>query len=438
MRFNFFPLSFHVFQHYIRIMDKLLAIVLLSGCLQIISGEVVKNHSKRDSADNARIEITMTKIQEGKLNEAVTAFADATDGDIDRIVTLAYEKGVEFGTIYEFIVRLPVVTRIVGIRAIHNQIKTDNRMDHRIWILANGINQILDPRPELHGDVVDAVMTDVKAIVRDDNFDGLARFLNEHATDGLESIKLFAPLFVKTIYEEGTNNVSKVFNVLNKFTFVQHRLYLVNEFIVMLQTTNRMFGKDITKIVFELTKLRTEKTDQSKDWWKVIEQNLPEAMRDLLYNNLCIRNALTGEYLYAGHPSALKNQRHIYAGKMLTVNETFYWQVYFTDNGSKTLIKNSFYNENIYLLDEGHPEIVPVLRSWMPQPMDGDYKAEFYLNMLPDGQFIIGSIHFGQVLYSPYNEEANIANMRPIFSKPYDPQDDDTKWIIGVCRHERP
>ncbi len=403
---------------------------LQSQMLQLLS----KFESEQKLLNDANVKVAIGHLEQGKLDEAVAAFVNVTDHDlqIERFIASVYGNGDNFDRIAHFIVRLPALSRLIGFRALYDQLKKNNQLlDHRIWVLACTINQM----PEKDSLFIDAVMTEVKAIVRNNNFDGLTGSLNKNAAEGIEALKHFAPVFVQTIYEETDNGIEKLFAVSNKFTFIRHRLYLINELILMLKGTGRMHGKDMSMIVFELIKLRTVDRPQNKFWQKLIEQNLPDELRDLMYNNLCIQNAENDEYLYAGLPDNEK-QRHVYTARAQPLNESFYWQVYFTDNGAKLLIKNNKFGEHLYLVDEGKRDDEHVLRSWIPNSLKGDATAEFSLDMLGDGQFLIVNNYFNQVLYSPFDGEPNAINNRPVFSKKYDANniEIDSKWFIGICR----
>lgn len=420
--------------------ERLEVVNKLKNEFQLQQQQIVEVLSKFESEqkplNDANVQLTIKELQQGKLNEAVTAFVEVTDHDvqIEQIVASLYGNGDNFQNIYSFVARLPLLSRTNGYKAMHEHLKKNNHMlDHHIWMLATVIRDI----PRQNGDLIETVNTDVKTIVRNNNYDGVAQFLNKHAGNGLEAMQYFAPVFVRTIYEENGNSVEKVLTVLEKLTFIRHRLYLINELIMMLKSTNRMHGKDMSMIVFQLIKLRSIKRPHNKFLLNLIEQNLPEELRDLLYDNLCIRNAENDEYLFASVPGSA-NQRHVYTAKTNLLNESFFWQIYFVDNGTKMLISNNKYHEQIYLIDEGGHDDEHVLRSWMDGSLKGDSKAEFYLDMIGYGQFLIVNKHFGQVLYSPFDGEPNANNNRPVFSKKYDPNnvEIDSKWIIAICRQE--
>lgn len=401
---------------------------------QQIVAVLSKMELEQKPLNDANVQLAIKQLQQGKLNEAETTFEEVTDHDvqIEQIVASLYGNGDNFENIYSFVARLPLLSRINGYKAMHQHLKKNNHMlDHHIWMLATVIRDI----PRQNGDLIEAMTTDLKTIVRNNNYDGVAEFLNKDAGKGLEAMQYFAPVFVRTIYEETGNSVEKVLVVLEKLTFNRHRLYLINELIQMLKSTNRMHGKDMSMIVFELIKLRSIKRPHNKFLLNLIEQNLPEELRDLMYNNLCLRNAENDEYLFASVPGS-ENQRHVYTAKTNLLNESFFWQIYFVDNGTKVLISNNKYLEQIYLIDEGGHDDEHVLRSWMGDSLKGDSKAEFYLDMIGYGQFLIVNKHFGQVLYSPFDGEPNANNNRPVFSKKYDPNnvEIDSKWIIGICR----
>lgn len=172
------------------------------------------------------------------------------------------------------------------------------------------------------------------------------------------------------------------------------------------------------------------------DWQQLIEQSRPEALRDQTYNNLCIQNVATDEYLFAGGPSALVNQRQVHTTKVQPSNGSFQWQIYFTDNGTTVMIKNNKYNEHIYVLEEGSREDDHVLRSWMSgSSLKGDSKAEFFLHKLGNGQFLIVNKFFSHVLFSPFTDVVDNDNDRPVFSTKYDPKNikNDSKWVIATC-----
>lgn len=393
-----------------------------------------KLEAEQKPLNDANVQIAVSQMQQGHLDEAVDAFVKVTDHEtqIERIVVSAYGNGDNFENIHRFVVRLPLLSRIIGCKALHEQLKRNNHMsNHRIWMLATAVKDI----PSQDGGLIEIVMNDVKTIVRNNNFDGLSGFLNKRRTEGLEVMKYIAPVFVQTIYEETGNSAEKVLAVLKTFTFIPHRLYLINELILMLKSTDRMYGKEMPMIVFELIKLRMDDSPENKSMHKLIEQNLPAELRDLMYNNLCIQNAENEEYLFAGMP-ANDSQRHVYTAKTQSLNESFFWQVYFTDDGTKILIKNNKYREDLYLIDEGSLDDEHVLRSWIPGSLKGDVKAEFYLDMIGNGKFLIVNNHFGQLLYSPFDGIPNANSNRPVFSKKNDPDNVkvDSKWIVGICR----
>lgn len=396
---------------------------------------LTKLESEQKVSNDANVQIVMSHMQQGKFDEAEAVFAKVTDNDkqIEQIVVSAYGNGDDLGNIYRFVIRLPTQCRINGYTVLHEQLKKNSQLlSHHIWILATAVKNIPEPEGRV---LIEAVMNDAKTTVRTNNFDGLIGFLNKRGTEGLDALKYFAPVFVQTVFEETGNSVEKVLTVLEKMTNIRHRLYLINELISMLKVTDRMHGKDMSMIVFDLIKLRTVQKPQNKFLQKLIEQNLPDELRDLMYNNLCIQNAENDEYLFAGG-AANENQRHVYTAKTQLLNESYFWQVYFTDNGAKALIKNNKYREHLYLIDEGNHDDEHVLRSWMPSSLEGDVKAEFYLDMIGNGQFLIVNKHFGQVLYSPFDGEPNANNNRPVFSKKYDPNniEIDSKWFVGICR----
>lgn len=402
-----------------------------------ISKVLLKLETEQKSSNDANVQVAISQLQQGKMDEAIAAFAKVTDRDIqvERVVASVYGNGDNFKNLYDFVVRLPFLTRVNGYKALHEQLKKNNHMmKHHIWMLAT----VAITETEDDG-AIRAVIDEVKAIVRNNKIDGLIGFLNKRGPDGVD-LKRFAPVLVLTMYEETDNSVEKVLAAFKQLTHIRHRLHLINELILLLKSTENMHGREMTMIVFEIIKLRAVQKPEDKPLLKLVEHNLPEELRDLMYNQLCIQNAETEEYLYGSMPSIKEeNQRHIYTAKTNSVNETFYWQIYFIDNGTKALIKNHKYNEHLFLPDEEIIDYeVHTLRSWQAGSLEGDSKAEFYLDMIGNGQFVIVNKHFGQVLYSGYNNQPNYYENRPVFSRNYDPKNVgiDSKWIIGICRHD--
>lgn len=405
-----------------------------------ISDILQQLEEEQKSLNDANVQLAISFGRKGQLDEALAVFANITDHEIriERIVIEVYAINDDnFENIFHFIGRIPrLPTRINGYKALYEELKKNNYVNNaNIWILAAELEKITEPTDGL----VEAVIDDVTRITRRNYFDGIVEFVNERGPDGLHAVTHFAPLFIRLLYEESGNSIEKVLNIFRKFTFVRHRLYLINELIIMLKADNNMRGKEMTLIVFELIKIRSadkEESEEDKSFQDIIEQNLPDELRDLMYNNLCIQNAENDEFLFAGVP-ADKDRRHIYTAKTLTLDDSFYWHVYFVANGTKVLIKNIRYQEHLYLMDEGHEDEVHVLRSWIPDPMEGNRQAEFTLDMIGNGQFLIINTLYEQLLYSPFDGVKNENNNRPIFSKKYDTTEDisiDSKWKMGICR----
>lgn len=394
--------------------------------------------AEQNTLNNANADLAILLGQKGQLDDALAAFSNITDHEIriERIVIDVYGKNDDnFENIFHFIGRLPgLPTRINGYKALYEELKKNNYVHNaNIWILAAEVEKITVPTDGF----IEAVIDDVTRITRRNYFDGIVEFVNERGPDFFHTVTHFAPLFIRLLYEESGHSIEKVLNIFRKFTFDRHRLYLINELILLLKADDNMRGKEMTLIVFELIKLRTADKDgiEDKSFLDMIEQNLPEELRDLMYNNLCIQNAENDEFLFASMP-ADKERRHIHTATTLILNDSFYWHVYFVENGTKVLIKNIRYQEHLYLMDEGKDDDIHVLRSYMLDSLEGNRQAEFSLDMIGNGQFLIINTLYEQLLYSPYDGVKNENHNRPVFSKKYDPENVsiDSKWKMGICR----
>lgn len=410
-----------------------------------IADTLTNLESDQKSVNDAYVHLVISQLQQDQLDEAAYSFLNISDHefDIEKIVPSVYQNNDDnFEKIHHFIGLIPsLANRITGYKALHKQLK-DNKhlLNANFWTLAAAVKNISEPT----GEVISDVMTDLRTIVRKNYFDGIIGYLNNRSADGQDTLTHIAPLFIRTIYEESGRSIEKVLNIVRMLNFTQHRFYLINELITMLKSNDHMHGKEIPLIIFELIKLRTMneeeiKEPQYKSLQKKIERNLPEELRDIMYKNLCIQNVENDEFLFASIPADEK-RRHIYTAKTQLLKESYSWEINFVENGTKALIQSRKYREHLYLMDEGKRDDVKddvhVLRSWIPNLLVGDRQAEFTLNMVEDGQFLIINNHFGQLLYSPYEGVTNHNYNRPIFSKKYDPDNVsiDSKWKFGICR----
>lgn len=420
--------------------DPLAMAVKMENEFQLQQNRIIevlnKLESEQKQLNDANVEVAIQHLQQGKLDDAVAAFVTVTDHEahIERAVLSVYgNDGNNVENICKFIVRLPLQSRENGYKALKEQLKKDQRtLDNHIWMLAAEINRI----PEEDRGTLNDVMVQARTMIRDGDIESLLVLLNHRK--GLETMSDFIPTLVQMIYEETDNSrtgIETFVIFLHKIPNLRNKLYLINQLVLMLKSTDRFRGKDVTMLVYELVKIRNARDPKNSARQLIVEQNLPLELRDLMYDYLCVQNVETKEYLLAAEQVSL-NQRYAHTAKF-EFSETFFWRVYFTDNGKKVHIRNTKYNEPLYLIDEGSADDEHVLRSWMAGSLSKNKTAEFYLDMQGNGEFLIVNEHFNQVLYSAFDKDFdNVANNRPVFSKKYDPNniDIDSKWIIGVCR----
>ncbi|KAJ6643569.1 hypothetical protein Bhyg_08532, partial [Pseudolycoriella hygida] len=382
------------------------------------------------------VAFTINLLVTGKVKDALGAFTDVTNPEleINRVVGSVLESGNYFLNIYHFLAVTPYHIRINGYRAVLNDLMINNQTsDHRIWILAQAVNEI--PEDIDNDGLMEAMTNELQEIVRNESFGGLMDFLNANESEALVVLKYIAPVFVRTYYDVHLS-MERALEVEQNLTSTMHRLNFMYEFVGMLANTNRMLGTGVSSVLYEVLKLNNEKSPEYKHMRTLMDEAVPRELKELLLDDLCIKNLASGEYMYAGKPTDQQNQRHVYTKKAHVLDESFFWQIRFIENGTRVVIKNNKYNELIYLLNENaDTNNQHVVRSWMDKRFKGpDVSSEFVLNFLGNGHYTIFSPYLAQYLFSPFRQPADANNNRPVYSRHHDGKyvKEDLKWTIVV------
>lgn len=165
---------------------------------------------------------------------------------------------------------------------------------------------------------------------------------------------------------------------------------------------------------------------KAKEFYRNVESNLPNFVRDLMHTNVCITNVKRNEHLFAANPLDGERRECFTSSSKAKYGDSYNWQLEFIDSGEKVLIRNQKYNEHLYFMD-GQTWMVRMVRTWRSGSLKDDTQAHFQLEFLPGGHFGICSPRYREYLRTTGETEYQ---GRPIYATSVTFED---MWTIRPC-----
>lgn len=377
-----------------------------------ITAVLLRLEGKVRELSQETVRLCVSELKANRIDAATVHYRDISDKtQIKEIVSSAYENADSFKIIFNFIRHHVVDSMSVlnGFTALFDSIKTKTNVNTENFVNIENLIIFINGVSKYNGSEFEDLAKSLYGSFRSVNYDDFFVFFNRinhqkyYETYGFD-VKTLMQIFVRGALNNDVSNVVTVLDMKTKLRTIEDRLVLLNALMQeMVNYPHLVNSKEMMIMIYDVMEIRQE-VDSSynvanKQAVNDLYNAVPDPLKSLMYNNLCIRNIANGDYVYSG-PQLDDKRRNLYASKRVeptTANdETFVFQAQFIDRGRKLLFKNKF-GEHLYFSEGESPRRV---LSWTGGSLENDRKAYFMVERTDDMGVRVRSVEFNEYMHA--------------------------------------
>lgn len=399
-----------------------------------INAVLVKLGDKKQELADKTLRLCVDDLKANRIDAAILHYREIADKTvIKEIISAAYEDVDSFKVLFKFIRHhiKDSMSVLNGFVALFESITAKNHVKiENLIIFIDGVSKYNGSEFE---DLTKSLYNSLRSADYTQFFEfyGQVNHRDYYEAFGFD-VKVLMQIFVRGTLNNDVKNVVKVLDMKTKFTSMEDRLELLTALMrEMINNKHLVNSPEMMIMIYDVMEIRHEVDSQynvvNKLTVNELYNSVPDALKSLMYNNLCIRNINNGDYVYAG-PVLDDKRRSLYATKrveLTTPNDpTFVFQAQFIDRGRKLLFKNSF-GEHLYFTAGDSPRRV---LSWLNGSLETDKQAYFMVERTDEMSVKVRSVEYDEYMYADTAVSADVKNVNVNSGK-----DVVALWSLETC-----